>query len=162
MIMLPPLVIEPTKKRFLTKVALDPVTNCWNWTGYRMKNGYALLYVHALRAKVLIHRVAWLLFKGGIPDGLCVLHHCDNRRCGNPEHLFLGDNQDNQDDCRAKGRHNWLRGESLPMTKLTTACVIQIKQRLADGEPWARIAKDFPVHKDTIRAIRDGKSWRWL
>jgi hypothetical protein len=153
---------EHLRQRLQKKINVDLVSGCWNWTGYIMKNGYATIGVH--HAKILIHRLSWVLFVGSIPLGLCVLHHCDNRKCCNWEHLFTGTNQENQDDCRQKGRHRWLRGELHPKRILTELEVIAIKQRHAStGESFTSISLDYPsVHKDTIRAILNNKSWGWL
>ena len=75
---------------------------CWDWTAARGSNGYGQSWYEG-RAQPA-HRVAWTLTYGPIPDGLWVLHHCDNRLCVRPEHLFLGDNRANQLDALRKGR----------------------------------------------------------
>ena len=56
-----------------------------------------------------VHRVVFKLMKGKVPDSLLVLHNCDNPKCCNPDHLFLGTNKDNTQDMIAKGRHGWRR-----------------------------------------------------
>ena len=90
---------------FLNKlVARTQVTasTCWEWMGARTTAQYGEISrnyeIH------LTHRISWKLFNGPIPDGMHILHHCDNPPCWNPEHLFLGDNQANTDDKIAKGR----------------------------------------------------------
>ena len=86
--------------RFWSKVH---VTNgCWLWTRCRRKDGYGKLGLFG--EIVYAHRVAWLLTNGPIPKGLCVLHHCDNPPCCNPDHLFLGTRADNATDRDTKGR----------------------------------------------------------
>jgi len=91
--------------KFLEYHQVDEATGCWNWTRHVGKNGYAWFrqdgHGHA-------HRWAYARFCGPIPPGLWVLHSCDNRRCVNPAHLFLGTNGDNIRDMVAKGRH-WLQ-----------------------------------------------------
>lgn len=77
---------------------------CWPWTGSTFHSGYG--QSHRL-GEVLAHRVAWTATNGSIPkEGKnCVCHHCDNKVCCNPAHLFLGSHKDNVADRDAKGRH---------------------------------------------------------
>lgn len=95
---------RPLTDRFWEKVAKSD--GCWLWTGSRQRNGYGFLFAgtrkepHPERA----HRVSWRIHFGEIPDGLWVLHKCDNPPCVNPEHLFLGTRTDNMRDCARKGR----------------------------------------------------------
>lgn len=79
---------------------------CWEWTGARTAYGYGILG-RGTREDGLIyaHRVSWELHNGSLPDGLCVLHTCDNPPCTNPNHLWLGTKGDNNRDMVAKGRH---------------------------------------------------------
>jgi hypothetical protein len=76
--------------------------DCLNWVMSKTNQGYG----HAcFNKKVLLaHRVAWMIRHGSIPEGMCVLHKCDNPSCCNVDHLFLGTNDDNVADKVAKGR----------------------------------------------------------
>ncbi len=82
---------------------------CRNWTGCRDPRGYGRLCIRGLPR--LAHRAMWTLTNGKIPDGLCVLHRCDNPACCNIEHLFLGTRADNNADKMTKGRGRWATGD---------------------------------------------------
>ena len=87
--------------RFEKKVALGP--GCQLWMGSRVRRGsYGQITI--AQKLHLAHRVAYELYKGSIPHGVCVLHRCDCPPCVNPEHLFLGDRKDNMQDAASKGR----------------------------------------------------------
>lgn len=60
--------------------------------------------MHARNQRTLAHRLSWQIANGSIPDGLQVLHHCDNGACIRPDHLFVGTQADNMRDMDAKGR----------------------------------------------------------
>jgi hypothetical protein len=94
---------KPLGERFWLKVRKGE--GCWEWQGARLPHGYGHLSVPD-RGHVNAHRIAWELTNGEIPDGLWVLHHCDNPPCVRPDHLFLGTAQDNVDDSIRKGRRS--------------------------------------------------------
>ncbi|KKM02552.1 hypothetical protein LCGC14_1783330 [marine sediment metagenome] len=78
------------------------MNECWVWTGTRQSQGYGILYVEG--EPVLAHRFAWAFENGPVPEGIQVLHHCDNPPCTRPSHLFLGTQKDNMQDMANKGR----------------------------------------------------------
>ncbi|MBN2192871.1 MAG: HNH endonuclease [Polyangiaceae bacterium] len=103
---------DPTlKARFWSRVDRRGPEECWPWLARVKQDGYGLVDVDVdgKRTTTVVNRVAWELTRGEIPEGLLVCHHCDNPRCCNPSHLFLGTNADNHWDMRRKGRAGWQR-----------------------------------------------------
>ena len=91
--------------RLLNKLVVNEVTDCWEWNGGKTKIGYGLIRDgDKMRT---IHRVSYEEHNNKkIPPGMVVMHHCDNKLCGNPAHLSLGTLSDNSKDMVQKGRHN--------------------------------------------------------
>jgi hypothetical protein len=86
-------------------------SRCWEWKAWRDKDGYGR-WNPILGIKFYSHRLMYEITYGSIPGGLLVCHHCDNPPCCNPDHLFLGTNQDNLADRDEKGRQVSMRGEA--------------------------------------------------
>jgi hypothetical protein len=97
------------------------------------------------------HRISWELHNGTIPDGLNVLHKCDNPPCVNPAHLFVGTDLDNMQDRDRKGRHG--------TAKLTPRDIRSIRARRAMGERLVTIAVDFDICVSQVSLIARRKSW---
>jgi hypothetical protein len=140
----------------------DRSGECWVWRGSLDAWGYGRMLVDGGYRRA--HRVAWIVANGEPPEGLLVLHRCDNRRCVNPAHLFLGTNAENMADMRAKGRSAgaWQRGAQHPCARLTEADVIAIRARRAAGEQQRQLAKAYGVGEGAISQIVRGKTWAHL
>lgn len=162
---------EKTVRRFWGKVNragaipahCPEIGACWDWTGYCQNRGYGSITVGPRPSvRYLTHRFAWLLTNGAIPEGLFVLHRCDNRRCCNPEHLFLGDTKANADDMMRKGRGRYITrpGEAHGYAKLTEEAVRAIRRSV--GVTDTELGRRFGVHRSTIRFVRNGATWKHL
>lgn len=140
--------------RFWQRVARGE--GCWLWTSTRDKaNGYGVM--GRSNKTVGAHRLSWELTFGPIPPGLFVCHHCDNRPCVRPDHLFLGTHEDNQRDKILKGRTP--RGEDGSSAKLTEAAVLAI---LGSTDSTAKLARAHNVSWSNIKFIRDRVTWKHL
>ncbi len=94
---------DEIKKRFWAKViGTDRESDCWCWGGGLFTNGYGQFRIKDKKLKA--HRVVYMFLFGEIPLGMIICHHCDNKRCVNPSHLFLGTHKDNAQDRDRKGR----------------------------------------------------------
>lgn len=133
---------------------------CWVWIRHRDNWGYGQIW--ARNTMIRTHRISWILYRGEIPSNKLVLHHCDNPPCVNPDHLYIGTNQDNTNDKLLRGREAKVRGEKNGNSKLTENDVIKIREWLDCGESDVSISQMFCVNRSLIRYIRIGKSWAWL
>ena len=153
--------ITSLKERFLGKVNKNGPNGCWIWTGACNSEGYGNIGVENRTEKA--HRVSWELYNGKIPKGLCICHKCDNPKCVNPEHLFLGTNQDNTDDMIQKGREANREGEKNPKSKLTEEIVLWVRSEYDTGKyTMKQLAEKCNVIQSTIGKIINRKSWKHL
>jgi len=133
------------------------MADCVVWPGYKNEKGYGKVMV--ARRCVRAHRHAWGQHFGPIPDGLNVLHNCDNPACINPGHLFLGTQAQNMADKVAKDRQQ--KGERVPTAKLTEGDVREIRA-LKGSLTQRAIAVRFAVDQSTVSDIVRRKNWRHI
>jgi hypothetical protein len=141
------------EEAFEARVKPNP-TGCLEWTGAKIKDGYGMIKVGGV--STLAHRFSYERHVSAIPSDRKVLHTCDNPSCVNPDHLFLGTDQDNVDDMFAKGRGRKASGEAHGRTKLTETDVLAIK---SDPRKYRDIATAFGIGKSTVGYIKSGKNW---
>ena len=143
-------------KAYLERFAPVGSGECWQWTRSCDTNGYGIISIQ--RRTQTVHRIAYQLWNGDVGDQ-CVLHRCDNRKCCNPAHLFLGTRADNNKDRDAKGRHVPLKGSRHGNAKLNESQVLLI--RTMKGTATQReVASMFSVDRTLIGLIWANKAWQ--
>ena len=145
-------------ERFWSKVAKVD-SGCWEWQGSLTLRGYGQSYFTGTSKGA--HQVSWLIHHEVWPK-LYVLHKCDNRKCINPDHLFLGNAVDNRRDCVKKGRakFNPKKGENAPNSRLTNEQVKDIKNKIKSGIRSVDLAREYSVSRNYIGMIKRGSTWR--
>jgi hypothetical protein len=155
-------IVKLLEEKFWGKVSKGP--GCWEWAGGTDGTGYGTLerMINKKRWRFQAHRYSWLLHNGPIPGGLLVCHQCDNRRCVNPAHLFLGTAKDNTADMIAKGRSKFgtLTSETARTTRLTADQVLEIRRLRSEGVLLRELAARFGVAIPTISHAANGDTWR--
>lgn len=138
-------------------VAIGDPDQCWPWLGTKTSHGYGVAQRNGRR--ILAHRVAFAIKHGDITSGLVVRHKCDNPSCVNPNHLEVGTQADNLQDCRNRGRR--ADGERHPMAKLTTRAVWAIRSGYAaGGVSMSQLAATHGVGIRTIHAVVHCQRWK--
>lgn len=137
---------------FKSKIRVTP--GCWIWEGSIGSMGYGKL--GRKKKHLLAHRFSYEVYIGPIPNGIQVCHTCDNRRCVNPDHFFLGSALDNARDRVSKGRcyHKHERHWNAKITKEQAEAIRN------DSRPSEEIAKDYPINRRMVSSIKNGTSWR--
>lgn len=147
--------------RFAAYTRLAP-SGCLEWTGSRGTTGYGQFYFQG-RPSVKAHRAAWVMAFGPIPDGMYVLHRCDNRTCVEPSHLFLGTHADNMADMSSKGRASsgpGLRGSTIGNSTLHESDVVRMRQLRAAGWTYKELAAEFATSLSNAHLICMRKHWK--
>ena len=144
--------------RFWSKVKKTP-NGCWEWTASLANYGYGQFYWKGKPERA--HRLTFIEVNGEIPEGMYVLHKCDNPCCVNPNHLFLGTHQDNMDDMLKKSRN--ARGETNGQSKLKESEVSDIRAEYRDGGiTQYDLAAYYKVDQSQISYVINNKTWKHL
>lgn len=143
---------ESLKDRFMKHI--KKTDSCWIWTGNISVPGYGRL--NYKMKSLMAHRVSFELFKGEIGDKF-VCHKCDNTKCVNPDHLFLGTQKENMQDCVNKKRQNY--GSNNGMSKLTPIEVAGIRNLYNYGLTQKQISQIFKTSRSNIGLIVTNKRW---
>ncbi|QDH94161.1 hypothetical protein Ro103_43 [Escherichia phage vB_EcoP-Ro103C3lw] len=142
-----------TASERLARLSKVTYTGCIEFTGKLDSNGYGRVMVD--RNRHLVHRLSYQIHKGPIPDGMVVMHSCDNRGCINPEHLSVGTQRDNMQDKMTKGRQS--RGARLRKSSLTDLDIMAIRSSLSST---SELSDRYSVSRVTIRNIQRRKTWQ--
>lgn len=133
---------------------------CWEWQGTRYAGGYGQCWDVARQRNGGAHRIAYETLVGPIPEGMDILHTCDNPPCCNPAHLRPGSHRENMLDKIHKGRANVPRGMSAGQARLTDDEVRAIRARVASGETQAAVGAEHGVSQVSIHNIVKRKTWK--
>ncbi len=134
------------------------IGDCLLWMGAQDGKGYGVVRLRGRPWRV--HRLAWIIRHGCIPEGMCVCHRCDVRNCVEDAHHFLGTRVDNNRDMETKGRSRKVTGEQHHRAKLTAADVIEIRRIYPTIQSYHRLAERFGVHWSTIQDVVRHRHWR--
>ena len=151
-----------TEARFWAKVSIADAADCWEWQAHLNNRGYGQFNIGSNRL-VLAHRFSYQLAHGDFPESLDVLHSCDNPKCVNHNHLFLGDAKMNVADMMAKGRARMVNptfGSKNNLAKINEQIALQVKSLHAAGLKAAEIGKQLNLTYSIAYSICKGKTWK--
>lgn len=149
-------ILERLKISYESKVIRNGADDCWDWKN-KLDNGYGIIRIGNFKFKA--HRSSWIIHNGIIPVDKYICHKCDNRKCTNPNHLFIGTHYSNIQDMISKGRQRGAIGERNCKAILNESQVIQIKKLLCENKTVDDIASLFNVKRHVVYAIRNNTNW---
>lgn len=151
-------------KRFIRHIKVNKETGCWEWIGYLDKDGYGQFSIILSNMKKMVksHRLAFSIFHNiVIISEMCVCHTCDNPKCCNPNHLWLGTNLDNTQDMMNKGRGNQASGENHGRAKLDWISVREIRRLHTTGKyTYPQLSEMFNISYSSINFVVNNRTWK--
>jgi transposase len=146
---------EKDRERFMKMVKKDPETGCWEWQGSLSESGYGQFFITSRSYKgtgsMRAHRVSFMMHNDvDLEPEELLCHTCDNRKCVNPEHLFVGTSADNTADAIEKGRH--------PTATLTEEQVWDLLKKYQEGWRPKDLAEEFGIHVASVRNLYTGRT----
>lgn len=109
-----------------------------------------------------VHRISWIIHNGQIPEEMCVCHHCDNRKCVNPKHLWLGTVKQNIEDRDRKGRGKDSRGEGNSAAVFQEFQVVRVRQLFDEGMSRKAIASIYKMPQGRINKVISRSTWKHI
>jgi hypothetical protein len=144
---------------FWTFISKNPNTNCWEWTG-QLKGGYGYFSIN--HKDIPVHRLMFKKYKGIIPPKINVCHSCDNPKCCNPDHLWLGTQADNIADMHIKKRDYKSFGENHHTAKINENNVREIRKKYKEGMKMKSIHRLLNIPYRTIQHVCTGNTWKHI
>jgi len=133
----------------------SPIENgCWEWQRSITSDGYGQVSGNVTGIS-RAHRLSYVIFKGAVKSHEVVCHTCDNRRCVNPDHLFVGTHSDNRRDAIAKGRID-IHASSAhanSFLRIPSDKVQEVLSSLAKGEKRKDIAQRLQISRQSVNNI---------
>ncbi len=143
-------IYKRTDKEIRFDSYVKKIGKCWIWTGSCTRDGYGQFSVKF--KKIAAHRMSYQIYNGDIPEKMCILHSCDNKKCVNPNHLRIGTKKDNRNDADIRGRSP--KGETHGMSKIKDADIFKIKEMYASGcFTQTQISKKFKISQGRVSQL---------
>jgi len=147
-------------ERFWSRVNKNTKNGCWEWVARLNPDGYGEFDCDNRGYRA--HRLSWFFKFGEIEKGLNVCHKCDNPKCVNPDHLFLGTQKENVMDMLSKNRQRSHKGTKNNKARLNEEKVSEIKRLRRSGLQYKEIADKFGVSVGCVSHILNGRHWTWV
>jgi len=147
----------PVKDKIFNNIKKNE-NGCWEWTGGLSARGYASMHYEGKRTP--LHRLSYILFRGPIPNDKLACHTCDNKKCINPDHIYIGTHKTNFRDAKERNRLRTRRGSAHPSSKLNEDKVRFIRFHYQNGFDIREMSSFFGVTKSILYQTAKGQRWK--